>query len=55
MRNATWFKSSRCGEGPTCVEVALLDRRIGIRDAKNPRPVLVVRPACWRLFRRFVG
>lgn len=33
---ATWRKSSRSGgEGGNCVEVALVDEVIGVRDSKN--------------------
>jgi hypothetical protein len=45
---AVWRKSSRSGNGGNCVEVAALDRLIGIRDSKNPAgPVLLLTPRSW--------
>lgn len=50
FHNATWFKSTRCGAGATCVEVAFLTRRVAVRDAKNPGPAFAVGPHGWRAF-----
>jgi hypothetical protein len=43
LNNARWRKSSRSGgNGGQCVEVALLDGAIAVRDSKNPAgPALV--------------
>jgi hypothetical protein len=47
-----WRKSTRSnGEGGACVEFAVGDCVVGIRDSKSPNgTVLTVRPATWRLF-----
>ncbi|MEU5582819.1 DUF397 domain-containing protein [Streptomyces huasconensis] len=44
-----WFKSSYSGGNETeCVEVALTDDDVLIRDSKRPRGALVaVRPEAW--------
>lgn len=44
-----WRKSSRC-ESQQCVEVALLDSGIAIRDSKDPQPRLVFDSSAWRAF-----
>jgi uncharacterized protein DUF397 len=50
FQDANWFKSTRCGGGPTCVEVAFLTRQVAVRDAKNPGPAFAVGPLGWRSF-----
>ena len=35
LRTATWGKSSFSGGNGTCVEVALADWHVGVRDSKN--------------------
>jgi hypothetical protein len=46
---AAWHKSSRSGNGGNCVEVAALDRLVGVRDSKNPvGPVLHLTSGAWR-------
>jgi hypothetical protein len=45
-----WFRSSRCGHGPTCVEVAFLRGVIGLRDSKNPASALMLDQDTWRDF-----
>ncbi|MGH3624402.1 MAG: DUF397 domain-containing protein [Sciscionella sp.] len=35
MRRAKWFKSSRSGNDPTCVEVAFLNGFVAVRDSKH--------------------
>ncbi|WP_235783610.1 DUF397 domain-containing protein [Amycolatopsis orientalis] len=52
LTGAAWFKSSRCGGGPTCVEVAFLETGVGVRDAKDPGPAFVVAPGNWSAFVR---
>ncbi|OXM45043.1 DUF397 domain-containing protein [Amycolatopsis alba] len=52
LTGARWFKSSRCGGGPTCVEVAFLETGVGVRDTKDPGPAFVVSPAGWTAFVR---
>lgn len=44
-----WRKSSRC-ESQQCVEVALLEGGIAIRDSKDPRPRLVFDSSAWYAF-----
>ena len=52
MTSATWRKSSYSGNnGGNCVEVGSADRRIAIRDSKNPNgPMLAFRPEDWQRF-----
>jgi hypothetical protein len=50
---AVWKKSSRSNGngGNNCVEVALLDPVVAVRDSKNPSgPALVFDSAAWSLF-----
>ncbi|MFI9309784.1 DUF397 domain-containing protein [Streptomyces triculaminicus] len=50
-----WFKSSYSIDdgGGSCVTVALLTDRVGVRDSKqNNGPALVVPTAAWRSFVR---
>lgn len=35
LRTATWRKSSYSGENGTCVEVAVADPLVGVRNSKN--------------------
>jgi hypothetical protein len=47
---ANWRKSSRSGSNG-CVEVALVDDHVGIRDSKDPLgPVLVFAIREWQAF-----
>ncbi|MGQ0838920.1 DUF397 domain-containing protein [Actinokineospora sp.] len=45
-----WRKSSRSGNTTNCVEVAPLDRTIGVRDSKNPGPALSFTRASFATF-----
>ncbi|MDO0926389.1 DUF397 domain-containing protein [Streptomyces sp. TG1A-8] len=47
-----WIKSSySTADGPSCVEVAAVPRRILVRDSKNPHgPRLALTPAAWATF-----
>jgi hypothetical protein len=48
--NAIWLKSTRSG-GSGCVEVATLERVVGVRDSKDRQgPVLVFRFDEWNAF-----
>jgi hypothetical protein len=47
-RFAGWRTSSFSTAGQSCVEVALTDRAVGVRDSKNPRgAALVVNRSAW--------
>jgi len=46
-----WRKSSRCGAGGSCVEVALGESVVGMRDSKlSDSPVLMFGADQWRGF-----
>ena len=49
LSRARWFTSSYSnGSGHECVEVALLARRVAVRDSKDRGgPVLAVRTPAW--------
>ncbi|MDQ0716937.1 MULTISPECIES: DUF397 domain-containing protein [Streptomyces] len=51
-----WFKSSYSGsEGDDCVEIAIAERAIHVRDSKDvSRPAFVVGRDGWQSFMRFV-
>lgn len=50
--NVQWRKSTKCGPGPDCVEVALRpDGTVGVRDSKDPGgPVLDFTGSEWTAF-----
>ncbi|SFP75355.1 protein of unknown function [Amycolatopsis arida] len=50
--SGAWGKSSySSADGPACVEVAVTEKVVGVRDSKDPGGgVLVVRAAAWRQF-----
>ena len=50
MDDIAWIKSSRCGAGPTCVEVAFPDTGIAVRDAKSRAAELGFDGGAWRTF-----
>jgi hypothetical protein len=50
---AVWKKSSRSNGngGNNCVEVAILDTVVAVRDSKNPTgPALIFEPSHWAEF-----
>ena len=50
MSDIAWIKSSRCGDGPTCVEVAFPGPGIAVRDAKSPVGEIAFDRSAWRAF-----
>ena len=55
LNAAVWKKSSRSNGngGNNCVEVAILDTAVAVRDSKNPSgPALIFDPSDWTEFVR---
>ncbi len=53
LSRARWKKSSYSGNTGNCVEVAITESVVGIRDSKDPdRVVLRVSPEGWQKFVR---
>jgi hypothetical protein len=52
-RRTSWRRSSRCGSGGACVEVAVGAAEVGVRDSKTGQ-VLVFGAAPWHEFVRAV-
>jgi hypothetical protein len=51
LRNARWFKSRYSANNGSCVEVAILDEGIAVRDSKDPAgPALRFSTAAWTGF-----
>ena len=51
LRNAQWFKSSYSANNGSCVEVAILDEGIAVRDSKDPAgPALQFSVDAWTGF-----
>jgi hypothetical protein len=53
LHTAAWKKSSRSNGngGNNCVEVAMLDAAVAVRDSKNQSgPALIFNPADWAAF-----
>lgn len=52
LSNVPWRKSSYSGnQGSECVEVALAEDRIALRDSKDPQgPALVFTASEWKAF-----
>jgi hypothetical protein len=47
----TWTKSTYSGDNGGCVEWATLEKRIGVRDSKDPGgPVLTFTGVSWQRF-----
>jgi hypothetical protein len=46
-----WFKSSFCGPSGSCVEVAVVEGTVAMRDSKDPSgPALIFTLPQWRAF-----
>lgn len=56
VSRARWIKSSRSGsDGGNCVEVAVLEDHVGIRDSKQPDgPMLILSKEAFRTFLRAI-
>jgi hypothetical protein len=51
LTRAAWFKSTRSSGNGNCVEVAIVDDAVGVRDSKDRSgPVLVFTASEWRAF-----
>lgn len=51
LTRAAWHKSTRSSGNGNCVEVAVLDRAVAVRDTKDRSgPVLAFTPAEWGAF-----
>ena len=53
FHDAVWLKSSRSNGngGNNCVEVAVVDTAVGVRDSKDPTgPILRFTSAAWESF-----
>ncbi|MEU3126327.1 DUF397 domain-containing protein [[Kitasatospora] papulosa] len=57
MTELAWFKSSYSGSsGDDCVEVAVTEQAIHVRDSKDvTRPAFAVRQEVWAPFVRFLS
>ncbi|MFH9367747.1 DUF397 domain-containing protein [Streptomyces anulatus] len=56
-KGLAWFKSSYSGsEGDSCVEIAMVEQAVHVRDSKDlARPAFEVGRAEWAPFVRFVA
>ncbi|MEU8401453.1 DUF397 domain-containing protein [Nonomuraea sp. NPDC048892] len=50
LSESSWYRSSRCTEDSTCVEVALHRGRVRIRGSLMPDIVLSFSPHAWAEF-----
>ena len=51
LAGAAWYKSSRSSGNGNCVEVAVLDEAVAVRDSKDRSgPVLIFTSAEWDAF-----
>jgi hypothetical protein len=51
LTRAAWYKSARSSGNGNCVEVAVVDDVVGVRDSKDRSgPVLVFTASEWRAF-----
>jgi uncharacterized protein DUF397 len=55
MTSVRWRKSSHSGNTTDCVEVAMTEREIGVRDTKNPTPTLSFETTEWTAFLSTIG
>ncbi|WP_432057855.1 DUF397 domain-containing protein [Streptomyces sp. bgisy022] len=57
MTELAWFKSSYSGsQGDDCVEVAIVEQAVHVRDSKDKtRPAFAVGRAGWGQFVRFAS
>lgn len=53
LENAEWHRSSYSAGNGACVEIALVEEVVAVRDSKDTgRPALVFSPRGWRAFLR---
>jgi hypothetical protein len=53
LTRAQWRKTRYSGNSGNCVEVAILDNGVAVRDSKDPDgPVLMLTHGSWRTFLR---
>ncbi|GLP69789.1 MULTISPECIES: DUF397 domain-containing protein [unclassified Streptomyces] len=51
FEDATWLRSSHSNNNGACVEIAVVEGVVAVRDSKAPRrPPLVFSPREWRTF-----
>ncbi|MFE1462676.1 DUF397 domain-containing protein [Streptomyces nigra] len=57
MSELAWFKSSYSGtQGDSCVEVAIVEQAVHVRDSKDvSRPALLVGQEGWASFVQFLS
>ncbi|MDJ0341183.1 DUF397 domain-containing protein [Streptomyces sp. H10-C2] len=50
MPVSNWQKSSYCGEGNNCIELATVDMHVVIRESTAPAAIITTTPARVRAF-----